>query len=170
MESLLKTPMAAGKQRIEWIDTAKAIGICTVVIGHSVLPVSLRVWIYSFHMPLFFFLTGMTFKFTDTKTFFKKRAFSLLFPYFLFSFAYLLKDIAAYFIIHDGSIDFLIKEFIGIFVYIQRSDYKVNGLWFLPCLFLSETIFFFVIKLIKTKKKIGGGGSNPRYVHRFLCS
>ncbi|CAH0351837.1 acyltransferase family protein [Aquabacterium sp. CECT 9606] len=58
--------------RIEWVDAAKGIGIILVVVGHaivglrdgalispdSVLAIVLKL-IYSFHMPLFFFLSGI---------------------------------------------------------------------------------------------------------------
>ncbi len=46
-------------KRLDFIDIAKGIGIILVVTGH-LLPVAagLHVLIYSFHMPLFFFLSG----------------------------------------------------------------------------------------------------------------
>jgi acyltransferase len=51
------------KDRIEWIDTAKGLGIVLVVLGHALpgseLPATV---IWSFHMPLFFFLSGFTAK------------------------------------------------------------------------------------------------------------
>lgn len=61
------------KQRIEWIDIAKGIAILLVIIGHTVKFGSLsRNIIFSFHMPLFFILSGYTFRpATDAKTFFK---------------------------------------------------------------------------------------------------
>lgn len=45
--------------RIKWIDNARAIGILLVVLGHSLIPASIQTYIYSFHMPLFFFLSGL---------------------------------------------------------------------------------------------------------------
>ena len=50
-------------QRIEWIDNAKGIGIILVIIGHiHFCPSSLKTFLCAFHMPLFFFLFGVTFK------------------------------------------------------------------------------------------------------------
>lgn len=48
------------KQRIAWADTAKAIGIFLVVLGHlSIINGrDLGLCIFSFHMPLFFILSG----------------------------------------------------------------------------------------------------------------
>ena len=55
------------KKRLEYIDIARGIGIVLVVLGHclSQLDGSLRTFIYSFHMPLFFTLAGMTHKTTE---------------------------------------------------------------------------------------------------------
>ena len=58
--------MAEQKQRIEWIDIAKGIGIIAVLIGHTNSGI-LRDEIYSFHIPLFIFLSGMLFN-GGTKT------------------------------------------------------------------------------------------------------
>jgi len=58
-------------QRIDWVDYAKGMAIFLVVLGHALcgminahLPVPRGSdyaidWMYSFHMPLFFFLSGM---------------------------------------------------------------------------------------------------------------
>ena len=52
----------ANKKRILWIDYAKAFAMFFVVIGHVNSGNYLTNWIYSFHMPLFFFLSGITVK------------------------------------------------------------------------------------------------------------
>lgn len=51
------------KERIEYIDIAKGIGILLVIAGHLFAyrgPISR--WIFSFHMPLFFILSGICYK------------------------------------------------------------------------------------------------------------
>lgn len=60
------------KERIEWIDSLKGFAISCVVLGHVVITVNvveehqallkaLEKVIYSYHMPLFFMISGMTF-------------------------------------------------------------------------------------------------------------
>ena len=49
------------KKRIEWVDIAKGIGIFLMVMGHTGIPRIGNQWIYSFHMPLFFFISGFLF-------------------------------------------------------------------------------------------------------------
>lgn len=45
--------------RQEWIDIARGLGMIIVVLGHCNPPEWLRITIGSFHMPFFFFLTGL---------------------------------------------------------------------------------------------------------------
>ncbi len=46
--------------RIVWLDAARGIGILLIIVGH-IIPMTLPFshFIYSFHVPLFFFLSGM---------------------------------------------------------------------------------------------------------------
>lgn len=58
MQQFLQTK----NNRLEYIDIAKGIGILLVVFGHSSLVLHIEnIWIHSFHMPLFFIITGMCF-------------------------------------------------------------------------------------------------------------
>lgn len=66
-----------GKRRIEWVDCAKGIGIILVIIGHTVnngkYGSSLKGMIFSFHMPLFFILSCMTFKCSENIEQYRKK-------------------------------------------------------------------------------------------------
>jgi acyltransferase len=61
---------ATPPERIAWLDVAKALGIALVFYGHFVerfipdVPAAMlqMKWVYSFHMPLFFFLSGLVYK------------------------------------------------------------------------------------------------------------
>ena len=53
-------------KRIAWIDVAKGVAILLVIIGHTVkFGGATRNVIFSFHMPLFFILSGYTFRLAD---------------------------------------------------------------------------------------------------------
>lgn len=52
------------KNRIEWIDTAKGIGIILVLLGHADFEPFSKI-IYMFHIPLFFFISGFLFHFNE---------------------------------------------------------------------------------------------------------
>ena len=69
--------------RIQWIDIAKGIGIILVIIGHVSINANINDFIYSFHMPLFFIISGFLYK--PKKNFVKNKVRSILIPYFVFS-------------------------------------------------------------------------------------
>lgn len=74
-------------ERKVWIDYAKAIGITTVVMGHSVYtnPHIVSV-IFLFHMPLFFFISGYLFNAKKSiADITKSNLKTLLVPYILFN-------------------------------------------------------------------------------------
>jgi fucose 4-O-acetylase-like acetyltransferase len=75
--------------RIEWLDALRAFAILLVFIGHKTASVYLEQVIYSFHIPLFFFISGFVFdqsKYSKFKTIFAKKSQTLLLPYFVFAF------------------------------------------------------------------------------------
>lgn len=49
-------------EREKYIDYAKGIGIILVILGHVSVPNPIITYIFSFHMPLFIFLSGMVFR------------------------------------------------------------------------------------------------------------
>jgi len=53
--------MAQERGRQEWLDVLKGFGILFVVLGHALADGGLKTYIYAFHMPLFFFVSGYLF-------------------------------------------------------------------------------------------------------------
>ena len=76
--------MASSNGRIAWIDTARGLGLLAVFIGHLNVPYA-SAWVYTFHMPLFFFLSGLLYpgceKYSITQ-FAWRRFKGLVIPYF----------------------------------------------------------------------------------------
>lgn len=71
------------RTRLAWIDALKGIGIVCVVLGHVVLPISR--YIYWFHMPLFFFVSGYLYRpGAGWRDFIDKRVRRLIIPYLCF--------------------------------------------------------------------------------------
>lgn len=136
------------KSRIAWIDVARGIGIILVIYGHALDAHSIRHLIYAFHMPLFFFLSGIVFhhkKEDKFLPFLKKNIRSILIPYFIFAFITWF-----WWIFEANTMSFKIglKQFESIF-YGNGADGMLrfdNVLWFLPCLFVTRIMFYFVTK------------------------
>jgi len=138
-------------KRIEYVDIAKGIGILLVVMGHNdfglVSPFFYKL-IYSFHMPLFFFVSGMFFK-ADVPFFsmIRRRFDSLLKPY-----------IAIILIIYIMTISFTKVNFDMATLRVLKAIYA-NGhyidwvqLWFLPHLFALNIFAFAFYALLKDKR------------------
>lgn len=144
--------------RIAWIDTAKAIGIFLVVLGHLNLPKGLYDAIYTFHMPLFFVLAGMTFNGELPFALFLKKKFkALVIPYFFFSaifFAFWL-FVGRHYGVDAGSgpsvpeSEVILQIFYGI-----GSSLYPTPLWFLTCLFMTEILFYFFVRQDSQKMKV----------------
>lgn len=74
------------KARSRYIDIAKGLGILLVLLGH-LLPndVQLKSVIYSFHMPLFFIVSGIVVKDYSFKERLRRRTQTILIPYILWA-------------------------------------------------------------------------------------
>ena len=89
-------------KHLNWVDYAKGLGIILVVYGHitegvfnagmamnNKLYIDIDTMIYSFHMPLFFFLSGLFFTSSLTKRGFKKNIINkfdtIFYPYIIWS-------------------------------------------------------------------------------------
>lgn len=144
------------KERVEWIDIVKGIGIITVVMVHSGISYEIIKFLLSFNMQLFFFISGYLFKSeAGVLAFIKKKGRSLLIPYFSFSIITYLFWLIVEQRIRDSSISSF-KPLLGIFYSNNIDNFMVfNGvLWFLTCLFVVECLYCIIVKKIKDRKKI----------------
>lgn len=135
-------------KRIKYLDIARAIGIIFVIIGHISQNEMITSIIYSFHMPLFFILSGYLYSKGNIKSKVKR----ILIPYFVFSiisYLYWL-CIERNFRGQDGN---EITLFLNIFIARAGSEnYLFNAvMWFLPCLLVTQLIYSGVDKIIKNK-------------------
>lgn len=70
--------------RISWIDMAKGYGILAVFTGHIVQGTVVGDFVYSFHLPLFFFISGYLFNATlPFGKFMAHKLKSIILPYFV---------------------------------------------------------------------------------------
>lgn len=65
------------------LDSVRGYAMILMVLGHCGLPYVLRNPIYSFHMPLFFFITGWFFSLKPFGLVWKTMLRKILFPFFL---------------------------------------------------------------------------------------
>jgi polysaccharide biosynthesis protein PslL len=134
-------------KRIEYLDVARGIGILLVVLGHNdfgaISPFFHQV-IYSFHIPLFFFLSGY---FINTSVpffdYFKKRFHSVLKPYLFTIFLIYFASVSFEKMGFQTAITRIIKSLYGTGYYIDWVQ-----LWFLPHLFVVSLYAFLFITVV----------------------
>lgn len=149
--------------RIGYIDMVKAFAIFMVFIGHRTDSTILEQYIYSFHLPLFFWISGFLFnptKYQQFKSFFSRRFRTILVPYFLFA---LISFIFWFTVVRSLSIRgqvFTVNPwfpFCGIFYGIGVGQWRNPldiALWFLPCLFVADMIFWHINKYLRGGHKV----------------
>lgn len=143
------------------ISIAKALGIILVVVGHSGAPGPITKFIYSFHMPLFFILSGYftkeIFTLKDLFSFVEKKMKTLWLPYVLFCIPFVaLHNVFLSMGLAEGGLysllDF-VKQFALLLVFKGQPAGFFPAFWFLRALFIS-TITMAVISLVKNSLKI----------------
>lgn len=146
------------KQRILWIDILRGIAMFLVVYGHTSQNAEIKKYIYAFHMPLFFIISGMTNIFEKemtTKEFMLKKVKTLIIPYFLLN---LLMLPLTYINGNIGAVKkFTITELtIGTFYSNNLGSYDApsNATWFITTLFLVEVLFFYMKRFLKNDKDL----------------
>ena len=130
--------MKRDKSRVLWIDVARGLGLLLVFIGHLRMPWA-SAWVYTFHMPLFFFLSGLLYPGCEKYSFseFAWRRFKgLVIPYFTLGLVIALFYSAIYAI--NGEPVSTYTEMLRAFI-IQEHYWTI---WFLAALYLTQLIYY----------------------------
>jgi len=165
-----------GKNNCNSITIAKAIGIILMVVGHSGCPQMLSKFIYLFHMPLFFFCSGIFFSELNGHKaaiqFLKKRIKGLYVPFVKWSVLFLLlhnllMSVGIYntsYGYEGGSSYYTLSEMvhklIGILFTMHDYEELLGGFWFIRALFVSSILIVVFSLLLKSVSK---------YKYEILC-
>lgn len=126
--------------RLAWVDILKGIGIIFVVLGHVYNNKVIFNWLYSFHMPLFFFISGWLYRKKAIYEDLKNRLKTIAIPYFTFGFIILI-----YWQFLERHFRYSNEKFITAFVGLLTGRYSMLDfnvhLWFLPCFFWTVMLF-----------------------------
>lgn len=134
------------KQRIEWIDTLKFLGIFAIYLGHLGNSAgNLHSFVFRYHVPLFFFVSGCFNKKVElnkyidyVKDIFKRY----MYPYYLFS-------LIIFIILSIRSNNFDSNLLMNLIKGVRNT---VWGLWFFSCLFIVKILYNFILSLTKNKR------------------
>lgn len=132
-------------KRLRYIDIAKGMAILCMVLGHTYSIQEkpfIFVWIYSFHMPLFFITSGILYRIKKSgeekySNLIQKKIKTLLIPYLIWNTIYQ---------IFISILNSLGEKNIWI-TNLQRIIYfNGSAMWFLPVMFIASLIFLVTIK------------------------
>ncbi len=139
------------KERVHWIDIAKGIAILCVFFGHTVSTPSLLVkFVYLFHMPVFFMLSGYVFSNKrNFKDFLLVKLKTVVLPIFTIGLAGAVLVGAVFQVVkhEDPGWKWLFLNPI-----VQYGTHSL--LWYLAALFVLLLIFYGLTKLFKDRVKL----------------
>jgi fucose 4-O-acetylase-like acetyltransferase len=161
---------------IRHMNVVKAFGICGIVLGHSFSESSssvVRSFLYLYHVPLFFFISGYFFNEKSLEDFWsliKKRLKTLYWPYISYGIIFLLlHNVFLKIDLYSTKIGFrdtvssaygiggFVKNGLKIFAF-NHTEQLLGGFWFLEALFYSIVIFaaisWFVNHRFKKHKEV----------------
>lgn len=146
-KDMLEIPNA--ESRIRWIDYAKGFAIILVLIAHGLSGENwFNIWAYSFHLPVFFIISGLLISRKKLAQplgkLLKKYLKSLILPYYLLAFCVLIVEIVKDVIQKDFSTDHVLGLLYDwVFLIGIKAD------WFLPCLFFAVMFNILLFKLFR---------------------
>ena len=135
------------------ISAVKALCIILMVVGHSGCPQQMSKWIYLFHMPCFFFISGFLMKdkyLTDLWTFIKHRFKGLWWPFVKWSLVFMalhnvLEALHLYDTVYTWR-DVADKTFH--ILTLTGSEQLLGGYWFLKELLYASILSILSLKLV----------------------
>lgn len=146
------------RDRQDWIDIAKGIGIIAMLIGHN--DNSLLSIIYSFHMPLFFILAGYTIKSIPYKDLTKatiKDVKRLIIPCVITRFIIFVGMV----FLNNASVLHEIKVFIACLVWGNHNGSlfglelpSIGRIWFLVALFWAKLFYRILLNKCNAKDRL----------------
>lgn len=143
------------KKRIFYLDIAKGVGVILMVLGHVPdLTTASRQFVTSFHMPLFFVISGIIINATGEierrmDVIVKRKKRSIMLPYAVFSVLSLIVEGLCTGILKNGVWEVFWEHLFATFCLAGASVF-----WFLPALFFGEMIFVSIRK--KISEPFGG--------------
>ena len=148
--------------RILWVDQLKGLTFFFVILGHMTISMKnfgvtaipndiIKILIYSFHMPLYFFLSGFTMNRQKIRnqsygSYIYKIGKNLLIPYMALNLALFPLWIVNNKILTQSAAE-IVRAFQGIFISNPMTWAMPSGaLWFMTVLFGAQAVYAFIIK------------------------
>lgn len=130
-------------KRIDYVDVFRGIGIIFMILGHmSFVTPHFDHYIHAFHMPMFYFASGLFFK-TNLRitTYLKKLTRQIILPYVFFA------TIFSFIVVFRG--EDTLQNVLSQVLTINNNGFPIAGaLWFLTSFYFSQVILYILKKKI----------------------
>ena len=130
-------------KRIDYVDVFRGIGIIFMILGHmSFVTPHFDHYIHAFHMPMFYFASGLFFK-TNLRitTYLKKLTKQIILPYVFFA------TIFSFIVVFRG--EDTLQNVLSQVLTINNNGFPIAGaLWFLTSFYFSQVILYILKKKI----------------------
>lgn len=169
-----------GNNRDKSLDIAKAICIILMVVGHSGCPTYLHDFVYMFHMPCFFFVSGWLLNdkyITNLKTGLIQKTKGSYYPFVKWTLIFLLfHNVFASMHIYENSYSwqtFMVR--IARAFSMTGSESLLGGFWFLISLFWASIISLLFLNMLSRMRLLtvnnisGGGGNSNSFSNNILA-
>lgn len=152
------------KNRILWIDVAKGICMISVIAGHLGVTEINKI-VFSYHLTVFFILSGYTLKNNLTAETLSKKFKKLMLPYFVTCIAVTLMDVFNCIVLKDTTDFMSITELIA--YDLRRSFFasgsiktfgdieiggRIGAIWYLPATFFAILVAQLLLKYVADRK------------------
>lgn len=151
--------VAKQKQRLDYVSWIQFIGVMSVIFGHSMNSIDvpewmfqIKMWVYTYHMPLFFLVSAYLFSYLGSferhgyKETFKGKFMRLLVPYIIWNVVFFFPKILMADYIPE-TVEWTPQYFVKLFL--SPRDNILGHTWFLCALF---EMFVLAIALEKIRK------------------
>lgn len=139
-------------RRIPWVDYGKGLAIILVFWGHTVCPEPMRDFLYAFHLPLFYFLSGYVYNathYTSMRVLLWRKFRTLIVPGIVLGAVCLALDYCNALAMGTAAGGpHLVQRVIGLVVELRGGSYWVIP-WFFTSLFVVEILAYLAFRLTK---------------------
>lgn len=147
-------------------DIMKGIGIIAMIIGHCVIPYPLYIFIFAWHMPMFFIVSGYFFRTKPIMDNFKRLMKQILVPYMVTACICVAAKLGCQTSLesHDYMTPVLsLINGAGSKDVAMFGEYTIGAIWFLLAMFWCRFIYNALSLKVTNNIVMGGGNSTSFY-------